>query len=101
MPQTVSTITTEAYVIDVNEHGIQLHFANQHAIDTLRSHKLINHNNVTRIKTRDNYSDCINCDVQVCIKVKEFDFISKVPKNYGERIQGKTVKIYSLVKKEL
>lgn len=100
MAPTISTITTEAYVIDVNEHGIQLHFANQHAIDILRAHKLINHNNVTRIRTRDNYNDCINCDVQVCLKVKEFDFISRIPKTYGQRIQGKTIKIQSLIKKE-
>lgn len=100
MPSTTSALTAEAYVIDVNVQEIQLHFTNQHVIDILRANKLINHNNVTRIKTRDDYSDCMNCNVQVCLKIKEFDFISKLADNYGQRIQGKTIKIHSLVKKE-
>lgn len=100
MPTTISALTTEAYVIDVTEQDIQLYFTSPNIIDILRSHKLINHNNVTRIKTRDNYSDCINCIVNVCLKIKEFDFVSKLPQSHGQRIQGKTIKIHSLVKKE-
>lgn len=100
MPTTTAAITSEAYVIDVGPQDIQLHFTNQHVIDILRAHKLINHNNVTRIKTQDNYSDCVNCTVDVCLKIKEFKFISKLAHNYGQQIQGKTIKIHSLIKKE-
>lgn len=95
-----ATFTTEAYVIDATDNNIRLHITKQHAVDILRAHKMINHNNVTCIKTMSDFTDCINCDVDVTLKIQEFDFVSKIPQSFGKRIQGKSLKILSLIKKE-